>query len=378
MDGGYGCSTGSFKEMKKEKLCLLISTLGPGGMQKVMSVLAYYFSEVSNREVHIILYGSSKEIFFKIPDNVHFHQPRFEFKNSLRFFSTIRTLLYLRKEVRKISPDVILSYGEYWNSFVLLSLLGLSFPVFISDRCQPDKSLGRFHNLLRKLLYPRATGIISQTAIAKKIYLKMLGRVNIEVIGNPIQDFVVTDEIRKENIILTVGRLVPSKHHDQLIDIFLSCYLPGWKLVIVGGDVAYGNMLSKLKEKINALNADDKIELTGNIANVEHYYHISRIFAFTSSSEGFPNVIGEAMAAGLPVIAYDCVAGPSEIIDDGVDGFLIPLFNRELFAEKLSLLMNDQRLRKQMGDSAVLSVRKFGPELIGKQYNDFLFNCKSH
>jgi glycosyltransferase involved in cell wall biosynthesis len=150
------------------------------------------------------------------------------------------------------------------------------------------------------------------------------------------------------------------------------------KLITVGGDVAYGIVNNELKKKIIAMNAVDRIELAGNIIKVDDYYRKSRIFAFTSNSEGFPNVIGEAMAAGLPVIAYDCVAGPADMIDDGINGFLVPLLNPRLFAEKLSLLMCDQQLQKQMGESAILSIRKFSPELIGKQYRDFLFSKNVH
>ncbi|HAH56537.1 MAG TPA: hypothetical protein DCL86_00155 [Bacteroidales bacterium] len=82
------------------------------------------------------------------------------------------------------------------------------------------------------------------------------------------------------------------------------------------------------------------------------------------------------MSARFWVNAYDCFKGLSNMIADGINGFLVPLFNQEMFAEKLSLLMNDQQLQKQMGESAILSIRKYSPELVGKQYMDFLFSKK--
>jgi hypothetical protein len=72
-------------------------------------------------------------------------------------------MIFLRKKVKLIKPDSILSFGEYWNSFVLIALIGLPYPVFISDRCSPDKEFTRIHTILRKWFYPKAKGIIAQT-----------------------------------------------------------------------------------------------------------------------------------------------------------------------------------------------------------------------
>lgn len=362
--------------MPSKKIVLLTPSLETGGLQKSISLLANYFAETGIVEVYLVSYGISKEKFYPLNEKIKVFAPKFDFNNKRRFYFTLKTMIFLRNTIKQLKPDTILSYGEYWNSFVLLSLSGLSFPIYISDRCQPDKSLGKLHNWLRKILYPKAAGIISQTTTAREIYAKMIHNSNIEVIGNPIQQLSLSAAIEKENIVLSVGRLIPSKHHDLLIDIFLACYQPGWKMVIAGGDVAYSNIYSKLKEKVVALNAEGKIELTGNTNNVADYYQKSKIFAFTSSSEGFPNVIGEAMAAGLPVIAFDCVAGPSDMIEDGQNGFLITLFDEKAFAEKLSMLMNNEQMRKEMGSLAIQSIQQFSPELIGKKYNDFLFGDK--
>lgn len=352
--------------------------MGPGGMQKAMSVLADYFAGRQDVETHLVLYGISHEVFFRLPENVILHTPDFVFNNNRRFISTIKTLLFLRRRIRELAPSSVLSYGEYWNSFVLIALFGLKFPVFVSDRCQPDKSLGKLHDFLRKILYPRAAGIITQTGKAKDIYSRLVANSNIAVIGNPIQPLpFVKDFHEREKVVLSVGRLIASKHHDMLIDIFLSIHQPGWKLVIVGGDISYSNRQKELQQKIDALDAGDRVVLAGNVSNVGDYYLNSRIFAFTSSSEGFPNVIGEAMAAGLPIVAFDCIAGPSDMIEDGKNGFLVPLFDQEVFAEKLSAVMSDESLQLSMGKASEELIRKFVPDQIGLKYHRVLFSKDS-
>ena len=307
-----------------------------------MTEIANNFCKRKDVQVHIVLYGKTSEIYYPVDPTVILHEPDFPFYERYRSYSTIKRLLFLRRKVKQIKPDSVLSFGTFWNSFVLLALYGLKYPRFVSDRGQPDRKLSFFHETLAKLLYPKATGIVAQTSIAKEIANRKFSHKNIEVIGNPIKkiDAHKPKQI-KENIVLTVGRLIKSKHHDLLIDIFVHINEPGWKLVIAGGDSLKQQGMKSLQEKIRNLNAENKVVLAGEISNIDEYYLKSKIFAFTSSSEGFPNVVGEAMAAGLPVVSFDCVAGPSDMVKHGETGFLVELMNAELFEKYLRTLMND-------------------------------------
>jgi len=346
-------------------------------MERVMSKLAGYFAKKNNIEVHLILYGKSREIFFPLPESVYVYKPSFVFTDHRRIVSTFKTLFFLRKIVKRIKPDTILSFGEYWNSFVLLSLIGFDFPIYVSDRCQPTKSLGKLHDRFRKWLYPSASGIIVQTSMAKKIYERQNLNNNIKVIGNPIHQISLNGKPQdKENIILTVGRLIESKHHDRLIKIFKDLSLSEWKLVIVGGDALKQSGLKELKRLVRKLGMEDKVEFTGTVSDVESYYKKSKIFAFTSSSEGFPNVIGEAMSAGLPVIAYDCVAGPSDLVDDGNTGFLTSPFEDITYAQKLKLLVNNADLRIQMGRKGRKKIQEFQVDNITEEFYSFILNSE--
>jgi GalNAc-alpha-(1->4)-GalNAc-alpha-(1->3)-diNAcBac-PP-undecaprenol alpha-1,4-N-acetyl-D-galactosaminyltransferase len=351
-----------------KRICLAIPSLQSGGMERVMSELAAYFCSKEKFEVHLVLYGLTREIFYPIPDKIIVHKPSFEFDNSKRTWNTLKTLWFLRKIIKEIHPDTVLSFGELWNNFVLLATLGLKYPVFVSDRCQPDKSLGKFHNRLRKLLYPKATGVICQTEVAKNIYSKMFYHTNLVVIGNPIRAIESNITRKQENIILSVGRLIQSKNHDELIKIFSQIDANDWKLIIVGDDALNQKNMKRLNKLVHDLGIDNRVELTGTRMNVETFYIRAKIFAFTSSSEGFPNVVGEAMSAGLPVIAYDCVAGPSDLIEDNKTGFLVELHNQKAFKSALTKLMHNEDLCNQFGERGKMKIRKFSVQNIGREY----------
>lgn len=360
--------------MKKIKICCVIPSLQAGGMERVMSILVDQFTLNPQLEIHLILYGSQRGIFYPISSKVFVHQPAFRFNLNRRFLSTIRTSFFLRRIINRIKPSSVLSFGEYWNSLLLISLLWSGQNVFISDRCQPDKSYSPLHAILRFLLYPTSKGIISQTQVASDIYYKKFKHPNIRVIGNPISMIRSSNQNlqKRENIILSVGRLISSKNHDRLIKIFANVCFDDWKLVIVGGDSLKQQNSVKLRQLVSDLGLNNRIEIAGEQKNVAEYYLKSKIFAFSSSSEGFPNVVGEALSAGLPVVAYDCIAGPSEMIAEGENGFLITVYDDDAFAEKLLLLMKDEEKLVSMSEKAVLSVEKFSENMISQQFLSFI------
>jgi len=340
-------------------------------MERVMTELASFFCLTIGLEVHMVLYGRNPEIFYEVPFNLHIHKPLSTSICRIRFFLIVERLIFLRKTVKRINPKTVLSFGEYWNSFVLLALHGLPYPIYISDRCSPEKNFQFFHALLRKWLYPRAAGIIAQTETAKGMYLKQFSQKNIAVIGNPILQIGIGT--KREKVVLSVGRLIKSKNHDKLIEIFCDIAKPDWKLIIVGGDALKQDNRERLSELISKLNAEGKVIITGYQSNVRELYQQGAIFAFPSVSEGFPNVIGEAMSAALPVVAFDCIAGPSEMIRNEENGFLVTLNDYDTFRKRLEQLMSDDSLRIKLGLKAMESIKEYSVERIGYKYFYFMF-----
>jgi GalNAc-alpha-(1->4)-GalNAc-alpha-(1->3)-diNAcBac-PP-undecaprenol alpha-1,4-N-acetyl-D-galactosaminyltransferase len=361
--------------MTKKQLYFVIHSLQAGGMERVMSELICYFAAQTNYEVHLVLYGIKRDVFYQIPNNITIHRPGFAFNNKARLWSTVKTLFFLRKTLKGSGAHSILSFGERWNNLVLLSTLGLSLPIYVSDRAQPDKPLGAKDDTLRKWLYPKAKGIIVQTEKALAIFSKMYGHSNFKIIGNPIRK-IADRGLPREKVILMVGRLIQSKNQNRLIDIFSKLDAPDWKLVLVGYDHLQQENQKNWEQLAKNLGVADRVIFAGKQSDVEQFYLTASIFAYTSVSEGFPNVVGEAMSAGLPIVAYDCIAGPSDLVTNEQNGYLIPLQDEHMFLEKLQLLVNQEELRVKQGIKSKELIRAFELEMICRQYDRFLVDNK--
>ena len=351
--------------MKTNSICLVLPSLTSGGMERVMSELANEFVRM-NIEVYFILL-SKKPHFYELDQQIIIVEPDFTIEELGRIIFTVRNFIYLRRALKSCRAKNILTFGGRFNSFVISATLGLNKKVFVSNRSRPGISYGRFLDILNPMMYCIATGIIAQTEAAKNYEFAKTKHKNILVIGNPILKIKSNFQL-KENIILNVGRFIPSKQQKLLIEIFSRTNYMDWKLLLLGD----GPELEFVKSYVKETNLERHVIFAGNIKNIDDYYNRSKIFAFTSNSEGFPNVLGEAMSVGLACISFDCKAGPSELIENGKNGFLINSGNEEEYREKLEMLMNDDILREKLGEEAKEKVAQYGIKIIGQKYLDFI------
>lgn len=351
----------------RSRVCLVIPSLNAGGMERVMTELANFFASMNLVETHLIILGRGNK-FYEVSKNVIIHEPDFYFNNKYRAYYMLKTVFFLRSRVKAIDPYSILSFGEMYNSFVILASFFLDVKVYVSDRSRPNKSWGFFHNSLRRILYKRAFGIISQTSYSKLYLEKITKHKNIKIVPNPVRKRHI-EGLDKQNIILTVGRLIHSKRLDLLLGIFAETEISDYSLWVVGD----GPELQNLKRLSCDLQIESRVVFWGNRKDVEIFYMQSKIFAFTSSSEGFPNAILEALSFGLPTIAFDCIAGPSDLIEDGQNGFLIPELEVSLYKSKLRDLLNEP-LRVRMAKYALVSAKKYDIVTVGNVYLNTLLS----
>lgn len=169
----------------------------------------------------------------------------------------------------------------------------------------------------------------------------------------PSLPYIKTD-VRQKRVI-NIGRFTADKRQLLLIRIWSkiiidSPELKNWELLLVG----QGELKDEIEKLINSLSMSDSIKILSPQKNVQELYSQASIFALTSSSEGFGMVLLEALSFGLPVISFDCPAGPKDIIENGRDGYLIKDDNYALYESKLRELMLNEDSRLSMSESGFL------------------------
>lgn len=192
---------------------------------------------------------------------------------------------------------------------------------------------------------------------------------NMVVIPNPLPfERAVSAKFSRGKVVLAMGRMAKEKNLLELLDIWQLIHhrLSDWTLRLVG----HGNEREAILSKIKQLNMEAQVEVYPFSTDVFPHYQSASIYVMTSLFEGMPMTLLEAQASGLPIVSYACPCGPSDIITDGEDGFLISQGDRNLFAERLVQLMSDGDLRRRMGAQAYESSRRFTQDNVMNQWLD--------
>lgn len=169
-----------------------------------------------------------------------------------------------------------------------------------------------------------------------------------------------------QKVVVGAGRLSVEKRWEQVIDAFgtVADELPGWRLRIWGDGPRRESLLAMVRRR----GLSDRVELPGSTDEMALEWSRSSLAVLASRAEGFPLVLQEAMAAGVPVVSYDVPAGPREIVTDGLDGFLVPPESRAGLADAIRRLALDDDLRQRMGAAARLSSQQWAPDELAAQW----------
>lgn len=285
-------------------------------------------------------------------------------------------VLYLKKKVmadaiKQIEKGVIISTRNEHS--VLLSKYGRKGVEKIAQLHHDHKFEKRLINDFRKK-YTNIDYFVLLTDRLKdevKVMMKDNTHTKCVVIPNFLADMNEIGDLQRKRQVLAVGRLHEVKGFERLIKIWKRFDAKDGTVLKIIGD---GQEKESLQHLIDKYGLQEKVIMTGELSHekVMEEMHQSLCYAMTSYSEAFPFVLIEAMAAGLPVVAYDVRVGPAAIVQNSENGFLIPDGNEELFIDKLRSLCQNDKLREKMSESAVQRSREFSEDSVMKKWLDIL------
>ena len=352
----------------KKSICFVSPGLsGGGGMERSLVTLANYFSKIGYEISIVSLFKS--EVYFDVNEKIKIIWPNIERAKHNRIIYSVLIIKYFRTAIKKVNPDAVISFGEWFNPYVILVTRFLGIRLFVSDRMGPNLSLGFMLETARKFSYRYANGIIAQTKASASILSKKTGVKRIKVIPNAVQFIDVENDI-KLNQIVSVGRLSREKGHSILINAFEGIENKNWSLHLVGD----GPAREDLEREVKNLKLTDRVIFHGHLKDFKLIIAQSQIFALPSFYEGFPNALVEAMSVPLACVSSDCVAGPSEIIEDGVNGLLVETKNIRALTKALNLLIDNSKLRNEIKENAYHVRMKYPFENMAKEYLNYVLN----
>lgn len=351
----------------------------PGGAQRITLTLLDNLDREKYRPI-LVVRRSEGEWMSAIPPDV----PVYSLDVRVRF-----AWYRFAKLLKRLDPDIVLSMSSTGNLTASAAhfVARVRAPLIVAEH-NTFSEVWRRKRLkfvllkgIKKALYRNATRILAVSHGVAEDLVRTIGvpRDRLVVIHNPIVEEKL-ESLAEENVdhpwfndgvplIVAAGRLVDQKDYPMLLEAFQKLrHRTMARLVILGE----GDLQVFLRERARELGIDDDVAFLGFVPNPYRYMKRSSVFALSSRWEGFGNVIVEAMACSVPVVSTDCPSGPSEIITDGKDGFLVPVGDASSMARVLEQLLENPELRARIGKEGCRRSRDFSVQAAINSYQDLM------
>lgn len=396
----------------KNPIGFVVSTLSGGGAQRVVANLSLELS--SKYQVYIILHDGTaveypyagKIVDLETPVTSNYPGKMFN------FFKRIWRLRLLKKKLKMTATISFMENANFIN--ILSGKIGKRVvSVRIYKKKQPKTLRGKLFRLMMKLLYGKSDKVVVPSVGIKQDLINSfsIAEDKIKVIYNPCNVDLIRNNINKEinsrnkdlftgPTIICAGRLTRQKGQWHFIRSFktINQALPETKLALLGA----GPLEGYLKKLTADLELSDQVMFLGFQDNPFQYFASSSLFVLPSLNEGFPNVIVEAMACGIPVIASDCLTGPREILAPETNfsmqtktieyakyGILTPVCDgnqytaeqaltdeENMIAEAVINLLTDPEIYKRYKEKSLERILDFKPAHIAAQWIDLIESKK--
>lgn len=349
------------------RICFLEGDMSrTGGTERMTAWLANALCETHDITILSLRMGK-EQVFFPLDSRVeHGVVPSFPGKAGI-----LRQIRWIHRYVKEHGIDRIIHVDVGMGFYGILAAKGTKAKTITWEHGNFFNNWGsRLVPHMRKYAARNSDALVVLTKRDEENYRSHIRRcAPIRVIPNPAQPKNGVYDAESK-LILSVGHLLENKGYHRAIEAAASVLPehPDWKWVICGEGPERGRLEAMIREK----GLQDQVSLPGLIRDMDAMYQKAAMLILTSEMEGLPMVLLEGKAHRLPLIAFDIMTGPSDIIDDGVNGYLVAPFDTAEMAERIRSLIENNPLRCQMAQNATLGMDKFSEITILNLWQDLL------